>query len=612
VSARGGLRDLRVIVNKHGFLANTVFDLQTGGIYFYTNETGFFMASNLRGFACSLPCLFTLLLIGGPAGAAAGFKGQTLLDLPRTEKCQEFVNFATQRKVDPRYISGDRSPLKPFETDGIVVMQDGAPVFEWYDGVMTKDSSHILWSASKMITATLLARTIEEGAMYRGQRVTMATPLNLFFPNPPVLRSQPEARARYEKITLGDLVEMSSGFVWKEYYDEDVTHSSFLPMLYLNGQKNMSEYALSAPFGADQPGEKWNYSGGNMNILMAVLGMIHGESRADGASDFPSRLLFDELGLERARVERDGSGRYIGSSYVHMSVRDMAKIGQLYLQNGRWNGKQLLPSDWVVEAQELPAAIFNQATTLDVIKKLGAPSKRIFWLNRDIYRADGGISEEKTGRKILYPREMPEAPADMYFAAGHYGQVILMIPSHRLVIARTGYDMKYWDHLQPLAVKALSCLESEYKPNPVKDLTPPSAGPKQSTMESVAEIVTKMVPGLFAILNYNFDTGLVGAILSKEMCSFLFVSDAASTLNPKNYVNEYMNRSGLPAALQSILRSDLRISVDAAERSVTAVHSRLKLGGDSGPQTEVLHAFKARLEGDSRAGCRLMDITSAE
>jgi hypothetical protein len=96
------------------------------------------------------------------------------------------------------------------------------------------------------------------------------------------------------------------------------------------------------------------------------------------------------------------------------------------------------------------------------------------------------------------------------------------------------------------------------------------------------------------------------------MCSFLFVSDAASTLDPKNYVSEYMNRSGLPAALQSILRSDLRISVDAAERSVTAIHSRLKLGGDSGPQTEVLHAFKARLEGDSRAGCRLTDITSAE
>lgn len=514
-------------------------------------------------------------------------------------ECQDFKNFTVNHAIDKKYIGGNHKPLEPFKTDGVVVMKNGRIVYEWYDGVVTPDSPHVLWSASKMITGTLLGRLIQKKAKYNGRVVTLNTKLKEFFPAPglgqnnsPISDNILQMKVKYDQITLGQLVEMSAGFTWKEYYDEDVSNSSFLPMLYTKtGRQNMADFALNVPM-IDKifPGEQYNYSGGNMNILMAVLGKIYANGEKAKIPNMANDLLFHPLDITSARIEQDENQNNIGSSYVYMTLRDMAKLGQFFLMNGKTPaGQNLLPHGWVQAAQEFTPVALNDKTPIDIIKKAGAPSKRIFWLNKDVVR----------NGQIAYPKEMPEAPDDMYFAAGHYGQLIIVIPSQNIVIARTGYDAKYWDHVQPFVVKTLSCMNENYKPNPVKDLTPPSAGEKKSWAERQIEFINS-APGLLKTLGYLQDQGIAGTNIAKEMCSFLFVQNAADNIPESEFISEYKRRSGFPAIAMAAILKDLRVTINKSEKSVLVRQFAVNLIG-AGEK----YRIKAVVDHNPLTGCRL-------
>lgn len=384
-----------------------------------------------------------------------------------TPECIQFKQFAHDRKIDKTSENGKYAKLKPFNTDAITIVKNGQILYEWYDGIYKPDTPHVLWSASKMLTTTLIGRTIFEHKKYTyinadGQseeiEFSLDLPVSIFFPNPPLLKDKelnkkyPNLAQHYSKLTIRNLVEMSANFVWNEFYDEDMTNSTFIPMLYGSGRKKMYEYFLSQPISTEGPGNRWNYSGGNSNLLQAILAKVWGEK-----FNYPQELLFKPLTIQSAVWERDNTGHFIGSSYAYLPALEYAKIGQLFLNKGKWpksdssnSWTQLLSDEWVKSAQELTPSISLPATPLEYIKKLGAQSRRVFWLNKDIFR-DG---------KLLYGQEMPKAPSDMYFAAGHYGQILIIIPSENLIISRTGSDPKYWDHIEPLTTKTLKCLNS--------------------------------------------------------------------------------------------------------------------------------------------------------
>jgi CubicO group peptidase (beta-lactamase class C family) len=154
----------------------------------------------------------------------------------------------------------------------------------------------------------------------------------------------------------------------------------------------------------------FNYSSGNTNILSRIIRHTVGEQ--DYAA-FPYRALFHKLNMYSALLEPDASGTYIGSSYSYATARDFARFGLFYLNNGMWNGEQILPVSWVNESVRPSEA--------DERKHYGYQ----FWLNG--YNEDG-IS------KHMYP----DVPADMYYASGFGGQNIYIIPSKKLVVVRTG------------------------------------------------------------------------------------------------------------------------------------------------------------------------------
>ncbi len=143
------------------------------------------------------------------------------------------------------------------------------------------------------------------------------------------------------------------------------------------------------------PGSVFEYSSGSTNIVSYLLRRALGNDAE--YYTFPREKLFNKIGMRSAIFEMDASGTFVGSSYLYASLRDYARFGLLYLNNGNWLGEQILPEDWV--KYTTTAATGSDGT-------YGA----FFWLN-------------KSGT------DYPDVPRDMYCLSGHDGQFIYIIPS---------------------------------------------------------------------------------------------------------------------------------------------------------------------------------------
>jgi CubicO group peptidase (beta-lactamase class C family) len=361
-----------------------------------------------------------------------------------SSQCLNFLDFSTKHIDDSS---------TPFNTDGLVIYKNGKIQFEFYEsdpkylgkegGIYLKDTPHILWSASKTITSTIMARAIfEEVQLPNKEILNLNTKLFTLLPsNENYLKSA--ENNLYNNITIEHLISMSSNFKWNESYDSNIKDSTFLPMLYnKKGHKDMLSYALGREMMTPGPGNIWNYDGGNSIRQMGVLKTIYGEAQFNS---LPWDLLFNPLQMENVVFERDEKGIFIGNSYVYMRPIDMIKFGLLYLNNGNYNGLQMLDESWVSASSKIADAVTAEATPLKSIQDEGVYSKRAFWLNQ---KAKG------------YGPEFPNSPKDMYFAGGHYGQLIIIIPSEKMIIARTGHDVEYWSKIDSFVSKAVACFKN--------------------------------------------------------------------------------------------------------------------------------------------------------
>jgi CubicO group peptidase (beta-lactamase class C family) len=155
--------------------------------------------------------------------------------------------------------------------------------------------------------------------------------------------------------------------------------------------------------------------------LQAVLKSALGEK---DYAEFPWSELFNKIGMKSAVLERDQSNVFVGSSYLHTTGRDLAKLGLLYLNDGVWNGQRILPQGWVFWSNQIVPA-YRQFSS-DIRGEKLTPGYHV-WLNRaDTMR---GI------QKVL-----PDVPEDTFAASGHWGQSMWMIPSQRLIVVRFADD----------------------------------------------------------------------------------------------------------------------------------------------------------------------------
>lgn len=328
----------------------------------------------------------------------------------QSKQCQNFKKFATQSKN--------------FKTDGLIVIKDGLIEFEFYDHKNSRTKPHVLWSVSKTITGALLGIAQEEG------RINLDQFLFEFYPG----KNQSEA---YNKITINNLLYFDTGLMWHEAI-KDVEVNDVVAMLYGRGHQDMALYAATREMSREGPGNKWNYSSGTPTITMGVLKKIYG----DEYNQMPWRNLFNRLGINNSVFEQDPSGSFVGGSGWFASLRDLAKIGYLYLNNGVWNGEVVLPSDWIKKMLTPSPGYISPGTIITDITDDGVFGGSI-WLNRKIKKGFG--------------KPYPYSPENMYMAVGLGGQLIIMLPSQNMLIVRTGYDKTFNPKVDELVSRALSC-----------------------------------------------------------------------------------------------------------------------------------------------------------
>jgi CubicO group peptidase (beta-lactamase class C family) len=318
----------------------------------------------------------------GPATSQALWPEGTTVDL------SQHVNLA-QIVADPALAGpGMRA---------IVVVHRGRIVAEDYGVGFNAQLPLLGWSMSKTVTAALSGTVIKAGKLRLDQDRLLTQWDN-------------DGRAA---ITVAQLMSMSSGLHFNEDYGDvsDVTR-----MLYL--QPDMAGFAASQKLDA-KPGTRFHYSTGTAVILSRIWQNAIGDRQA--ALDWPRKALFGPLGMGSAVLETDEAGTFVGGSYLYATARDWARFGQFLLQDGKWNGRQILPEGFaaMMHAPSQADAVYGQGMT---------------WLA-------GPASEQKAGDDQAYG-----LPADTYWLEGHDGQTVTVIPSADLVVVRMGLtpsDLNY-------------------------------------------------------------------------------------------------------------------------------------------------------------------------
>jgi len=229
------------------------------------------------------------------------------------------------------------------DVHAVLVARHGTLVFEHYFagaderwgqslGTVTfgPEVKHDLRSITKSVTSLVLGIAIG-----RGWVPGVEAPVLSLLPQYADLRS-----AATEHITLRDLLTMSAGLKWDENlpysdYDNSETQMDLAPDPY--------RYVLTRPVDTP-PGKVWNYSGGGAALISAVLHQATGKTEDVLAQE----LLFDPLGIKDVTWARyPAIGEPIAASGLAMRPRDLAKLGQLVLNHGMWDGRQVVPAAWI-------------------------------------------------------------------------------------------------------------------------------------------------------------------------------------------------------------------------------------------------------------------------
>ncbi len=226
-----------------------------------------------------------------------------------------------------------------------LVIHRGRVVAEQYGVGVDADTTLISWSMAKSITQAIVGMLVGDGL------IDLDAPAAV----PEFIGTDKAA------ITPRQLLAMKPGLEFVEdYVDDSVSHC--LEMLFGAGKDDHAGYAASQQL-IHQPGTVWNYSSGTTNILSRLAGDViaagSSGSHEPAMSEFLDRRLFSPLGMRTASPKFDTVGTFVGSSYVYATARDFAKFGYLFLRDGIWEGKRLLPVGWVDYTREVVAVDEN-------------------------------------------------------------------------------------------------------------------------------------------------------------------------------------------------------------------------------------------------------------
>jgi CubicO group peptidase (beta-lactamase class C family) len=226
-----------------------------------------------------------------------------------------------------------------------VVLKDGVIAHEQYLLGTAADDRRIGWSVSKSFLSALLGIVHAEGAIESLDA--------------PVTRHAPQlAGTAYDGVSLRDVLRMSSGVRFNEDYFDYHSDINRMGRVLALGQ-SMDGFAASLTERDRDAGEAWQY----VSIDTHVIGMVIRGATGRAIGPLMGEKLIAPLGMESAPYYlTDGDGTAFVLGGLNMSTRDYARFGQLFLQQGQWNGQQLVPATWVDASTRPQAATRTDAT----------------------------------------------------------------------------------------------------------------------------------------------------------------------------------------------------------------------------------------------------------
>ena len=319
-----------------------------------------------------------------------------------------------QEGLDPALICGigpRLEALKEANAHGIVIARHGRLVYERYfvgndwrlsmplgDVNFEAATKHDVRSISKSVTSLLVGIAFDRGLL-----TDLDARAFSFFPEYEALRT-PEK----DRITLRHLLTMSSGLAWDEttvpFTDPSNTYSQ------MEVAPRADHYVLAQPLAA-RPGEVFNYNSGSAELLGLILRKVSGK-RLDA---FAKEALFDPLDIKDWDWEGTAAFNPSAASGLRLRPRDLAKIGQLVLERGKWHGRQIVSSSWIEDS--ITPRLSGKDAAMMFYRPEGITSYGyLWWLGRS-------------------PPEHPER--DMIAGAGNGGQRVIILPSLSAVVVTT-------------------------------------------------------------------------------------------------------------------------------------------------------------------------------
>jgi CubicO group peptidase (beta-lactamase class C family) len=272
------------------------------------------------------------------------------------------------------------------ETTAVLVIADGAVVAEKYREGFDAQTPQRTWSVAKSIAATVIGAAVHDGI--------------IAIDEPAGLKAWSSPGDPRGEITLENLLHMASGLT-------SPTAGNRTDDIYFGGGR-VVDHAVTNRLAAE-PGTRWRYANNDTMLVMRVLRERMNNDRK--FLEYPFREILFPLGMDRTFLETDWNGDFVMSSQVWTTARDLARLGLLYLNDGVWNGKRILPEGWAAY--------------------VAAPAPA---------QPERGPDGPGYGAQFWLYGERHGLPEGSYAALGNRGQFLMIIPSRDVVIIRRGFD----------------------------------------------------------------------------------------------------------------------------------------------------------------------------
>jgi CubicO group peptidase (beta-lactamase class C family) len=289
----------------------------------------------------------------------------------------------------------------------LLIIRHDKLVLEEYFNNWQADRIHALQSVSKSFTSALVGIAIARGE-FKGVDEKVLD----FFPNMNGIANMDERKA---SIRLKDILTMRSGTDYHERGPDS-------PHYQLNRlPRGWDKFYLDRPMVAP-PGTQFLYDSGGVILLSAMLKNRTGMH----AAEYAERFLFKPLGIENRIWIKNQEGHAHTGGGLNLTARDTAKFGLLYLKNGRWGDKQVVPEDWVRESFRMRVEFEAKGP-----KGPGAVGYGYLWW-------------------ILFPDLKGDGRHDIVAAMGARGQYIFILPEHDMVVVVFGDTQTGADKNKPI------------------------------------------------------------------------------------------------------------------------------------------------------------------